>query len=119
MKVLHLTLKKKWFDMIASGEKEEEYRELKEYWIKRFCTKEWYKYEAEFLHKAIDKYYDVVVFRHGYSKNAPMITVECKGISIGEGRHEWGANRECFIIHLGDILSSTGHPSPLTEKSIS
>jgi hypothetical protein len=26
MRILHLTLKKKWFDMIASGEKREEYR---------------------------------------------------------------------------------------------
>lgn len=36
MKILHLTLKKKWFDMIASGEKKEEYREIKPYWEKRF-----------------------------------------------------------------------------------
>ncbi len=31
-RVLHLTLKKTWFDMIASGEKREEYREMKPYW---------------------------------------------------------------------------------------
>lgn len=36
MSTLKLTLKKKWFDMIASGEKKEEYREIKPYWIKRF-----------------------------------------------------------------------------------
>lgn len=29
---LRLTLKKKWFDMIQSGEKKEEYRTLKDYW---------------------------------------------------------------------------------------
>lgn len=34
-KTLHITLKKKWFDMILSGEKKEEYREIKEYWINR------------------------------------------------------------------------------------
>lgn len=28
MKTLTLSLKKKWFDMIASGEKKEEYRKL-------------------------------------------------------------------------------------------
>lgn len=33
---LILPLKKKWFDMIASGEKKEEYREIKEYWRTRF-----------------------------------------------------------------------------------
>lgn len=30
MKVLHLALKRKWYDMIASGEKPEEYREIKD-----------------------------------------------------------------------------------------
>lgn len=38
MKVLHLTLKKKWFDMIASGEKTEEYRDISEFWIKRLTN---------------------------------------------------------------------------------
>lgn len=36
MKTLSLVLKKKWYDMIASGEKTEEYRELKAYWWHRF-----------------------------------------------------------------------------------
>lgn len=37
---LHLTLKKKWFDMIASGAKREENREMKPYWNKRLmCNK--------------------------------------------------------------------------------
>ena len=35
MKKLHLNLKRKWFDMILSGEKKEEYREFKKYWIDR------------------------------------------------------------------------------------
>lgn len=30
-----LPIKKKWFDMIASGEKKEEYREMKPYYDKR------------------------------------------------------------------------------------
>ena len=35
MKILALTLKKRWFDKIESGEKPEEYRELKYYWVNR------------------------------------------------------------------------------------
>lgn len=35
MKILDLVLKGKWYDMIASGEKREEYREIKPYWEKR------------------------------------------------------------------------------------
>ena len=38
-KILHLTLKKKWFDMILSGEKTDEYREIKPYWTKRLIPK--------------------------------------------------------------------------------
>ena len=31
-----LPIKKKWFDMIKSGEKKEEYREIKPYYATRF-----------------------------------------------------------------------------------
>lgn len=34
--MLTLPIKKKWFDMILSGEKKEEYREIKEYYETRF-----------------------------------------------------------------------------------
>lgn len=34
-KVLKLTLKKTWYDLILLGVKQEEYREIKEYWLKR------------------------------------------------------------------------------------
>lgn len=33
-RILYLSVKKKWFDMIVSGEKKEEYREHKLYWVK-------------------------------------------------------------------------------------
>ena len=36
--VLTLTVSKQWFDMIVTGEKTEEYREIKPYWIKRLTT---------------------------------------------------------------------------------
>lgn len=87
---LHLTLKKKWFDMIASGIKREEYREMKPYWDKRLMLKT----------------YDVIQFRNGYSKNAPTITVELHNISIGLGIVGWGApeNKLVYILKLGEIL---------------
>lgn len=43
-KVLNLVVSKKWFDMIVSGAKNEEYREIKAYWIKRLTT------NCEFVH---------------------------------------------------------------------
>ena len=36
MKTLTLAIKKKWFDMIASGVKLEKYREIKPYYQSRF-----------------------------------------------------------------------------------
>jgi hypothetical protein len=39
MTVLILFVKKKYFDQIKSGEKTEEYREIKGYWTKRICGK--------------------------------------------------------------------------------
>lgn len=32
MKILNLTLKAKWYDMIEAGIKKEEYREIKDFW---------------------------------------------------------------------------------------
>jgi hypothetical protein len=34
-KILYLSLKKEWFDLIKAGVKREEYREMKPYWEKR------------------------------------------------------------------------------------
>jgi hypothetical protein len=89
MRVLDLTLKKKWFDMIASGEKKEEYREIKPYWIKRLRNRE----------------YQAIKFRNGYAKDSPTIMVELKTMSRGLGIVEWGApEHPVFILHLGEIL---------------
>ncbi len=131
MKTLHLTLKKKWFDMIASGEKTEEYREIKSYWIQRLlecnCPKEsktdnenfavdiYYDYivnDYPFDDKLMKAYYasfinfDAVIFRNGYSGGAPLASFRNPVISIGEGRPEWGAEpgKKYFVIKLGDKI---------------
>ena len=89
MSILHLTLKRKWFDMVASGEKKEEYREIKPYWNKRI----WYK-----RHNAI-------TFRNGYSKDSPRVTVHLIAVTRGIGKKEWGAPEyPVYILHLGEII---------------
>ena len=111
MKILHLTLKKKWFDMIASGEKKEEYREIKQFWAKRLANGI-ETYLTAFLPKGygykIDwKEFDVIVFSHGYKRDRPQITVEFKGVDIDTGKSKWGAvpKKEYFVIKLGNILT--------------
>lgn len=90
MKVLHLTLKKKWFDMILSGEKKEEYREMKPYWHKRL----------------LNKTYDVIEFRNGYSKESPVMRITFEGLQTGLGIIEWGApeRESVYILKLGEVI---------------
>lgn len=90
MKILHLTIIKKWFDMIASGEKPEEYREIKKYWTTRLLSRK----------------YDAVKFRNGYAPTSPTVTVELDSIKAGYGRSEWGAilGKKYFVLKLGKIL---------------
>jgi len=109
MKILHLTLKKKWFDMIASGEKPEEYREMKPYWIKRLSH--YGEYIAEmngiyFGHET--RKFDFVKFRSGYATDAPTLLIECHGIERGIGNPAWGAPEyPVFIIKLGKIIEES------------
>lgn len=106
---LHLTLKKKWFDMIASGEKKEEYRELKIYWENRFIDRRVIDEVSmlEFTNGKGLKEFDTVTFRNGYAKNAPAMILECKGLRIGDAKPEWSDNWQgkVFIIKLGEIIS--------------
>ena len=98
--VLRLTLKKQWFDMISSGEKKEEYREVKPYWIRRLMAK---GFPPKLRH------FDYIIFKNGYAKSSPEMMVECKGIEIGYGNPLWGAkpNVNYFRIMLGKIFKNT------------
>lgn len=105
MKILHLNLKRKWFDMIASGEKTEEYREMKPYWQSRL-VKEGY------WHFQVVKDFDIIRFRNGYGKDAPTMDVEFLGGEPADfGKREWGGfehkTARIFILKLGKIISSS------------
>jgi len=98
MKILHLTLKKKWFDMVGNG-KVEEYREIKPYWTSRLCCGFPCIYSA--------KDYDQVVFKNGYTKDSPVKSFKWDGLEIRTGNPEWGAEpyKKYFVIKLGKQLS--------------
>lgn len=90
-----LVLSYRWFDMIASGEKKEEYREIKPTFVKAFS-------------KPITQ----VEFYRGYQKNRQQMTVEVLEITKGTARPEWSdsklfdPNQEVFILKLGKILET-------------
>ena len=106
MSTLKLTIKKQWFDMILSGEKTEEYREIKKHW-ERILTNDLQYYEQGW--DADFKKFDTVHFFNGayYSESLPNFKIECKGIEIKTGNPIWGAelNTDYFVIKLGKILT--------------
>lgn len=102
--ILPLVLKKRWYDMIASGEKKEEYREHKEFWIKRIDK--WQDSRSSELITYLEQKIDVIAFSCGYKK-LDMFFV-CDHIFIIEGtpKHpEWGEpNIRHFALGLGERI---------------
>lgn len=96
--MLILPIKKKWFDMIKSGEKKEEYREVKTYWFTRFKNNIDGLYDEKLvIHLAKGR----VIFQNGYQKNAPKIM--CKvDITTDLGKEEWGAepNKLYYVLKI-------------------
>jgi hypothetical protein len=98
-RVLHLNLKKKWYDMWADGVKTEDYREVKKHWVSRLCKRHSYSVVAggDLRDKHTNtqftfKKFDIIQFKNGYGKNAPTMTFEFLGIDIGEAVPEWSDN---------------------------
>lgn len=92
MSTLQLTIKKRWFDMIATGVKREEYRKPSK-WI---------------LSRLEGKSYDLISFRNGYKSNSPTIICRFLGWTYGYGRKDWGGGSEpgkpLVVIKIGEVL---------------
>ena len=88
--MLILPIKKKWFDMIVSGEKKEEYREIKPYYESRF--KKMFGISGQIL------------FRNGYSKNSPEVVCKCT-LRRGEGKPEGAARpgKAYYVLQIQKI----------------
>lgn len=99
MKILHLTLNKKWFILIASGEKKVEYREYKDHWISRLM-----------IDGALRNDFTEIHFRNRYDPDAPFMRVEIDGLFLYKKDFIFPLNGEeitadkYFLINLGDIL---------------
>ena len=101
MKTLTLPLKKQWFDMIKSGVKKEEYREIKSYWKKRLRNIT-LKTKLSTVYEGFQRY-DRLVFTLGYPKaddTERRLTFKNPKIRIGTGKPEWGAEpgKNYFVI---------------------
>ena len=88
--------------MIESGEKREEYREIKPYWSKRFVGFDapLFSHRYGYQHANV-KGYTHVRFRYGYTKRTMLFCLD--SITMGfDGKPEWGAptDKPVFIIKL-------------------
>lgn len=100
--MLVLPTKKKWFDMMLSGEKKEEYRKIKPYYISRFKNIfDMYPYSA--IPTGLDC--KKIMFRNGYSKESPSFIAYCY-LDIKTGKPEWGADPgvEYFTLKIDRIV---------------
>lgn len=104
--MLTLPIKKKWFDMILSGEKREEYRDIKPYYKSRFehCFNV-VEYHGEYINAFEENPEREILFHNGYGKDSPSFVAKCT-LSIGEGKTEWGAEpgKKYFVLTINDIL---------------
>lgn len=94
--MLILPIKQKWFDMILSGKKKEEYREIKPYYTKRFQT-----IGLLDRHGLPTTAIKTVILRNGYSVNSRQVIADV-AIDIKQGNPEWGAEPDkvyyCLLI---------------------
>jgi hypothetical protein len=123
--------------MIEAGIKKEEYREIKPFWIKRliwfheemevgvfeeFCTdlifaannsenKRFSNCDdvLDYFNTEVAFFNDVHFARGGhFHPSLAQMTLKGKGIRIGEGREEWGAEpgKKYFVIELGEVITN-------------
>lgn len=101
--VLPLVLKGKWYRMIESGEKREEYRDATDYWKRRF---------RNWRHEYFGGKYAVVEFRLGYQRNAPRMAFISGGLfpyQTGCLYPEWGEpEAPHYAIALGERVELEG-----------
>ncbi len=94
--MLTLPIKKKWFDMILSGEKKEEYRNATPY------------YDTRFLHLFGGNGMEErkIRFQNGYSAQSPSF-IATVTLTYGKGRPEWGAEQDksYYVLHIKEIVS--------------
>lgn len=111
-RTLHLNLKKHWFDLIANGEKKEEYRDITNYWTRRLIG-DWQNYQTN-LPMYRGSYLmpwqtNTITFRNGYSKNAREFVIEWKGIEVDTPNIKWfpskgDLDKFVFVLKLGEII---------------
>lgn len=113
--VLDLVLKIKWYEMIESGEKREEYRKIGAFWARRLCLSPKQSKCRSNAAKCVSGDFAVsscfamrdfrfVRFHRAYTSTTMTFVID--GIEIKEGNPDWGAvpGEKYFVIKLGNRI---------------
>lgn len=102
---LNLTIERKWLDMIASGEKREEYRDCEN----RQCVR---LFNETGCDGCIMPDGLVAIFRNGYTMKSAALAVKITGLDLRGGREakhpEWGepkGRRSHLVLKLGEVVA--------------
>ncbi len=100
MSTLKLTLSKKPYEVMVTGEKTEEYRRASKWIESRLFDK-----------KGNPRGYEFVQFTNGYKKDSPKFICQYKGVSLVENVQETFSNgltldinEPTYVIQLGHIF---------------
>ena len=108
-----LTIKKRWFDMIKSGEKKEVYRDIRPFYDSRLpkgfgMFRVGNKLVKGNVYPPQDLSKQQIIFRNGYNHNSPSINAICS-LDIGTGKEEWGAEpgKIYYVLKIHGIVEGT------------
>jgi hypothetical protein len=101
MKILHLTLKKKAFDVMITNEKKIEYRKENQWIRSRLLTS-----------NGTRKDYDIIKFVNGYGKDKPYFLAKYNGFNFSHNDYitefsnglQVNVNKGDIRIYLGEII---------------
>ena len=120
-KKLMLPMKKKWFDMILSGEKKEEYRLMTPHWVSRICNICGFD-KLEYTRKVVALGLDIITvdmkvpfricFVNGYSKDSPRFYGIVRRYDMRAIAHhpEWGEDAYDGQPHFAFSIDSVQLP---------
>lgn len=114
-KVLYLPMKGKWYDLVLSGEKKEEYRLFKPYWASRIAH--WIDDDIKskaYSHAVLDSGKEwayisntgeptlQICFVNGYSKKARRFMALCDKVTFRTNslHPEWGEHEYAGLRHI-------------------
>jgi len=97
-KILYITLHRKWFDLVASGEKTVEFRQATPYWRARLLDE-----------RGNVKRFDEIHARNGYRSTDPLVVVQHLGgivtdASACDPRHGEELDGMTICLALGSVL---------------